>query len=108
MNIQIRDYLTALFNGWSVDVSEEVLNVELINAGVDGSSEYNAEMKEKVQKVLYNLIPTLVLPSSIGEGGMSISYDKDKMELFYDLLCSDLNMPNKLKRNKIKDITSQW
>ncbi|MCT4190217.1 hypothetical protein HZP50_06890 [Elizabethkingia anophelis] len=110
MNIQIRDYLTALFNGWSVEISEEVLNAELINEGVDGSSEYNAEAKEKVHIVLYNLIPILILPNSIGEGGMSISYNREALLDFYDLLCNKLQKPNLLnkKNNKIKDITNQW
>ena len=90
MNIQIRDYLTALFNGWSVEISEEVLNAELINEGVDGSSEYNAEAKEKssyraVQQSLF-----LILPNSIGERRNVNLITIEALLDFYDLLCSKL------------------
>lgn len=107
--MKVRDYLSAMFEGWSVEVSESLIDAELINVDLNGDSDYNSEAKVKIDKLIYNIIPQLLLaPKSITEGGFSITYDKDAMIAYYRMIAEQLGLPNNLEKNKIRDRSNLW
>ncbi|MEA1849189.1 DUF6706 family protein [Chryseobacterium sp. MHB01] len=107
--MKVRDYITANLELWSVDLSDSLIDAELINVGLNGDSEYNSESEVKTKTLFYNIIPKLLLrPKSVSEGGYSITYDSEGIKSYYDILCQELEFPNVLLKNKIRDRSNLW
>lgn len=103
----IRDYIKGKFNLWSVEMSDETITLELSGIGLDSEAEMTAQVN--TDQFFYRVIPDLLLmPTSVSEGGFSISYDKSALTNFYSLVATRLGKENLLNPNKITDITSKW
>ncbi len=107
--MKVRDYLSANLELWSVEVSDSLIDAELINVGLNGDSEYEPELEAKTNTLFYNLIPKLLLaPKRVSEGQFTIEYDKDAMVDFYSIIADKLGLPNMLVKNKIRDRSNLW
>ncbi|WP_284464897.1 DUF6706 family protein [Chryseobacterium sp.] len=107
--MKVRDYISANLELWSVEVSDSLIDAELINVDLNGDSEYNPELEVKTNTLFYNLIPKLLLRAkNVSEGGYSITYDNESMISFYGILADMLGLPNKLIKNKIRDKSNLW
>jgi hypothetical protein len=107
--MKVRDYLSANIELWSVEVSDSLIDAELINVGLNGDSEYEPELEVKTNTLFYNLIPKLLLaPKRVSEGQFTIEYDKDAMLAYYRMIADQLGLPNNLERNKIRDRSNIW
>jgi hypothetical protein len=107
--MKVRDYITANLELWSVDISDSLIDAELINAGLNGDSEYNTEVEVKTNTLFYNLIPKLLLRAkSVSEGGYSITYDNEAMIAYFGIIADKLELPNTLVKNKIRDRSNLW
>ena len=104
----IRDYIKEKLAIWSVDLSADRIDAELERVGLSSSDEIGRETN--LDLFFYNVIPDIMMqPSSISEGGYSVSFDKDLIRSYYNFLCGKLGKPNMLEQNNsIKDITSRW
>jgi len=103
----IGDYIREKLSIWSVEFSDELIDLELLRVDIDSSDTITAEIN--LDNFFYNVIPDIILiPSNISEGGFSIGRNKDAIETFYDLVCQRTGKPNMLNKNTIKDITSKW
>lgn len=103
----IGEYIKEKTSLWSVQLSDEVITLELSRVELDSSVTISAETN--LDKFFYNVIPDIILlPKSISEGGFSISYDKDAITAYYKILASRLGLPNLLAKDTITDITNRW
>lgn len=103
----IGEYIKEKMSLWSVELSDEVITLELSRVELDSSVTISAETN--LDKFFYNVIPDIILlPKSVSEGGFSISYDKDAITAYYKILASRLGLPNLLAKDTITDITNRW
>lgn len=103
----IGDYIKEKFSIWSVELSDGLIEAELKKAGIDPSDVVTSEINTDI--FFYNIIPDLLLmPTSVSEGGFSLSYDKTALTNFYSLIAKRLGKENLLNPNKITDITAKW
>lgn len=103
----IGEYIKEKTSLWSVELSDEVITLELSRVELDSSVTISAETN--LDKFFYNVIPDIILlPKSVSEGGFSISYDKDAIISYYKILASRLGLPNLLAKDTITDITNRW
>jgi hypothetical protein len=103
----IGEYIKEKTSLWSVELSDEVITLELSRVELDSSVTISAETN--LDKFFYNVIPDIILlPKSVSEGGFSISYDKDAITAYYKILASRLGLPNILAKDTITDITNRW
>ncbi|MEG0848475.1 MAG: DUF6706 family protein [Myroides sp.] len=103
----IGEYIKEKTSLWSVELSDEVITLELSRVELDSSVTISAETN--LDKFFYNVIPDIILlPKSVSEGGFSISYDKDAITAYYKILASRLGLPNLLAKDTITDITNRW
>ena len=103
----IGEYIKEKTSLWSVELSDEVITLELSRVELDSSVTISAETN--LDKFFYNVIPDIILlPKSVSEGGFSISYDKDAIAAYYKILASRLGLPNLLAKDTITDITNRW
>lgn len=103
----IGEYIKEKTSLWSVELSDEVITLELSRVELDSSVTISAETN--LDKFFYNVLPDIILlPKSVSEGGFSISYDKDAITAYYKILASRLGLPNLLAKDTITDITNRW
>ena len=105
----IRDYVREKLNLWNVDLSDTMLEIELAKLNLSGNEAVKADTSTDL--FFYNIIPDVLLrPTSISEGGYSVSFDRKAVEEYYLFLCKKLNKNNLLinKNNQVKDITNRW
>lgn len=103
----IGEYIKEKTSLWSVELSDEVITLELSRIELDSSVTISAETN--LDKFFYNVIPDIILlPKSVSEGGFSISYDKDAITAYYKILASRLGLQNLLAKDTITDITNRW
>ena len=108
----IRDYINAKLKQWNAEVSEENIQIAFTTSGVNENEELTPKTEiSSAYLVLYKIIPDIILftPTSISEGGYSITYDKGAMSAFYSMVANKINMPDELSgKNIVKDITKKW
>ena len=106
--MNIGDYIKEKLAIWSVDLSMDRIDAELTKINLSSSDEVRADTN--LDLFFYNVIPDIMMqPSSISEGGYSVSFDKDVIRSYYNFVCGKLGKPNMLEQNNsIKDITSRW
>lgn len=103
----IGDYIKEKLSLWSVELSDELISLELARVELSSSDTVTNEIN--FDNFFYNVIPDIILiPSNISEGGFSIGRNKDAIESFYDLVCQRTGKPNMLTKETIKDITAKW
>jgi hypothetical protein len=103
----IGEYIKEKFSIWSVELSDAMIAVELSRVNLNASETITSEIN--LDTFFYNVIPEIIsMPSSISEGGFSISYDKDALLRYYSMLASKLGKPDQFSQNTITDITSKW
>lgn len=102
----IGEYIKEKTSLWSVELSDAYLTLELSKLELDASELISAETN--LDKFFYNVIPDIILmPKSVSEGGYSISRGEG-IELYYNMLCKKLGLPNLLAKDTIADITNRW
>lgn len=105
----IREYIVGKLSLMAVDYPEDLIAFELSKIGLEAEETISAEIN--LDLFFYNILPDVLLrPTSISEGGYSVSFDRNALENYYNSLCKKLNKPSALinPSNQIKDITNQW
>ena len=104
----IGEYIKEKLEQFGIEYSNNMLAAEMSKVELTDIG-FSKEHAKKVDLLFYNIIPDILLmPANISEGGYSISYNKEAVISYYNLLCRKLNRPNLLKRNTITDITQKW
>lgn len=105
----IKDIAKVKLERYGFDANDIEIDAFLIQAGIDGGTEYNVIDSEiSLKKILYTAIPELLLSPSVSEGGFSKKWDSQSVKAYYKLLCNELGYPDKLGGPKIKDISNRW
>lgn len=105
--MKIGDYIKSKFGLWSIEVSEDIVSLELSRVNLNSQDEMTSDVN--LDEFYYNVIPDLILmASNVSEGGYSISYNKDAMISFFGAVCSRLKKPNPFSDNSVQDITDKW
>lgn len=103
----IGEYIQDKFSNWSVEYSDGMVAAELARVNLVPSDTITNDIN--LDTFFYNVIPDIIsMPSSISEGGYSISYDKTALLKYYSMLARKLGKPDLLSDNTITDITSKW
>lgn len=103
----IGEYIREKFSLWSVELSDGFIDLELSRVGLNASDTISAETN--TDSLFYNVIPDIISsPSSISEGGYSISFDRNALLKYYSLVSKKLGKPDLLNENTITDITNRW
>lgn len=109
--MKITEFVVEKLNTWGLEYSDKLILAEMQKIGLSGEEIYADTVPEKVDLIFYNIIPDLMMmPSSVSEGGYSVSYNKQALANFYKYLCEKLGKANLLvdSNNQIKDITRLW
>lgn len=103
----IGEYIQEKFSLWSVELSDALINIEVARVGLSASETMSETTN--VDAFFYNVIPDIInMPSSISEGGYSISYDKATLLKYYSMVARKLGKPDLFSENTITDITARW
>lgn len=103
----IGEYIQEKTSLWSVELSDGMIAAELARVKLFPSDTITNETN--LDLFFYNVIPDIIsMPSSISEGGYSISYDKAALLKYYSMLARRLGKPDLLSDNTITDITAKW
>jgi len=75
----------AVFGFCLIEVNGQTVELELLNAGLNGADNYLPQLAASVAKVSCNVLSAMLSLNNVKEGDLSISYDKDgiKKRLFY-------------------------
>lgn len=102
----IGEYIQEKFSNWSVEYSDGMVAAELSRVNLNPSDTIT---NVNLDIFFYNIFPDIIsMPSSISEGGYSITYDKAALLKYYSMLARKLGKPDLLSDNTITDITSKW
>ncbi|MDR4892280.1 MULTISPECIES: DUF6706 family protein [unclassified Chryseobacterium] len=103
----IGEYIQEKFSLWSVEYSDGMVAAELGRVNHNPSETITNDIN--LDNFFYNVIPDIInMPSSISEGGYSISYDKATLMKYYSMIARKLGKPDLLSENTITDITAKW
>lgn len=98
----VNDYISQKFQTFGIQLSEADLLDVCLNSKVSGEDEMNKNCHTRVSVAIAKFIPSLLLrPTSIGEGGVSVSWNLDGVKSFYSLLCKRYGLKDELS-NKPK------
>ena len=92
----IQEFIIGRFKSFGVSLSEADLLEMCIS--LDSSMAVDPSNLRSVNVAICKFIPSLLArPTSISEGGVSISWDKNTIKEYYNAQCKDLRLPNSLK-----------
>ncbi|MCI2145843.1 MAG: hypothetical protein LKK08_06310 [Bacteroidales bacterium] len=95
--MSIKDYIKGRFKSFGIYLSEADLLDMCLPLGLDTATNVTADNLDTVRKAVCLFIPSLLArPASIGEGSVSMSWDKAALKSYYGSLCSDLGIEDKL------------
>jgi hypothetical protein len=97
--MKTHEFIKAKLESFSVELSDIELKALLIDCGISELDNYETN---KAKTALAKVIPEMLLKPSIQEGDYSIKYDKDGLVAYYNLICNDLGIENKLTPPKPK------
>ena len=104
----LKDYIKDKLSSFGYDLSTNELNALMIDNSIDDTDDYESIL---AKKVIANIIPELLLiPESVTEGGYSVKYNREGLLTYYNILCEDLGIENKLveKQPTIKNLSNRW
>jgi hypothetical protein len=90
-------YISDKFRKYGVKMSESDLSGIVLGAGLSGEDELTNENLTKVNVGIAKFIPELLLrPTSVSEGGFSMSWDINGVKEYYSYLCKTYGLKDVL------------
>lgn len=89
-------------------MSSDELNLILVDNSLSADDNVDVVLaKTAIYNSLSQLIPVY---SSVSEGGVSFAWNLDAIKLYYGILCTSLNLENKISvpENEIRDRSNMW
>ena len=81
-------FISQKLGSFGVAISEADLLEVAIASGLSGDEELTADNTDAIYIGLVNFIPQILArPTSISEGGVSLSWNRDGLIAYYKLLC---------------------
>ncbi|WP_300701314.1 DUF6706 family protein [Bacteroides sp.] len=93
----VKDYITQKFQTFGIQLSEADLLDVCLSSKISGEDEMNQDYHTRVTVAIAKFIPSLLLrPSSIGEGGVSVSWNLEGIKVYYSFLCKKHGLKDEL------------
>lgn len=94
----VLDYIKNELSALSLVVSEIEITILLKEAKLSAEAPLEtAKDLTEAKKIICKYIPSVLMKPNITEGGFSISYDRNAIMSYYNFLCGDLGLQNKLQ-----------
>lgn len=94
----IRDYISQKLSSFSIKLKEaDFIDISL-SYDLNVSSEVTIDNKRVVDIACISYIPTILARPDIGEGSFSINYDRTALQEYYNSMCTELGIENRLIR----------
>ena len=98
----VNGYIQQKFQTFGIQVSEADLLDMCLKSKISGEDEMNEHCYVRVSVAIAKFIPSLLLrPVSMGEGGVSVSWNFDGIKSYYFFLCKQYGLKDELS-NKPK------
>ena len=94
------EYIQAKMGRLFVDLTVGEIELALEARGTTSSSTVTGETLRKVKLALTDLLPEVLITPDVTEGSLSVKYDRAAVENYYNLLCGELGIRNKLNASK--------
>lgn len=105
----IKEVILSQCADFGFEVSEITLDAHFVKTGGVSSDVYSADNAKVADKVMYSIIPLLLLMPEVSEGQFSKKYNVAGITTYYKSLCIDLNLPDKLNpQPKIVNKSNIW
>ncbi|GIM60087.1 hypothetical protein CAPN008_01370 [Capnocytophaga canis] len=101
-----KEYITQSLSQFGI--TPQKVDLILFNSGLEANEDADISV---VKKALYDNVRELLQGySNVSEGGTSLTFDRDNLLRWYDLLCDELGLPNPLGGMKriISDASNLW
>ena len=93
----VNEYISQRFQTFGINLSEADLIDMCLNAKVDGEDEMDENNNGFISVAMAKFIPSLLLrPTSVNEGGVSVSWDTKGIRDYYSLLCKQYGLTDEL------------
>ena len=93
----VNEYISQRFQTFGINLSEADLIDICLNAKVDGEDEMDENNNGFISVAMAKFIPSLLLrPTSVNEGGFSVSWDTNGIRDYYSLLCKQYGLTDEL------------
>lgn len=97
-----REYLTQALSKFNLSADD--IELILIDNNLSGTAAVNvSDCKNAIYTSMSAILPT----ADVKEGNYSITWDVEKLKMWYSSLCSELHKPNAL-RPKIRNRSNYW
>jgi hypothetical protein len=101
-----KEFIQAKLTQFGYELSEIELTALLIDNNINDLDDYNSTV---AKKAIVSIVPELLIKPSISEGDLSIKYDSNDIISYYNILCSELGVANKLTpQPKVRNLTNSW
>ena len=99
-------YIQAKFEALHVELSADMIGVELGGVGVDGDADASTVPTSKLDLCMYKLFPIVLAQPNISEGQYSISRTMVGLKEYYKSLALKLGLP--YGEAQITDVSGSW
>lgn len=105
----IKEIVVSRLSEFSVSLETNTIDSYITQSVIDGSSTFTVENSSSVDKIMYQIIPLIMALPKISEGQYSREYVLSGLTTYYNSLCENLGLPNKLNpQPKIKSVSNRW
>lgn len=99
----VTDYIESKFRTFGISMSE----ADLLDVWTGNNAELSAENKSDVEIAMAGFIPQLLLrPTSVSEGGVSLSFNVQAIKDYYAFLCKKYGLEDLLNSKPISEIST--
>lgn len=103
----VREFITAKLERFNIELSTAEMDALVVDQGLNLDAAYNSSTATIAKKAILEIIPELLLSPDVREGGYSQSWDTEGIKAYYNMLCAELKVPNKLIP-KVTDKSYMW
>ena len=97
----VRDYIAQKFQTFGIQLAEADLLDVCLNSKISGEDEMNEDCYSRVSVAIAKFIPSLLLrATSMGEGGVSMSWNIQGIKDFYSFSCTKYGLKDELSKKQ--------
>lgn len=105
----IKEIIYSRLSEFGLNLSNVTMDSYITETGIDSSVQFTQENAINADKVLYSIIPLLLVIPKISEGNFSREIVVQGLTTYYKSLCLKLGLEDKLSpQPKIKNLSDRW
>lgn len=106
--LTVREFVADTLTRFGYTMSSTGLDAKFIDAAVDDSATYSSLTSTGAKRLIWTLIPELLVLPDIAEDSLSIKRNPDGIKLYYSLLSRELGEVDTLSQPLIRDASCRW